>query len=66
MQKNKPKVYKDYIRYVLIDHRDNTATVYHYKKDISRVIGITVRTLTRNKVYSKGNFSMYTIKELKI
>ena len=67
-RKTPDKVKKDHIRYVLVDKNTNKANIYHYKKDVAEIIGVSTKTLTRaegdDRCYETKNYIFYPILEV--
>jgi len=49
---------KHYLKYVLIDKKEGVASIYHYKTQLSDVIGVSVRILDRNMPYKDDNYEV--------
>lgn len=58
---SKNKVPKHYLKYVLIDKKEGKARIFHYKTQLSDVIGVSVRTLDRNMPYKDDNYEVYKV-----
>ena len=63
---SKTKVHLHYLKYVLIDKKENKTYIYHYKTQLSEIIGVSVRTLDRKMPYKDDNYEVYPIEKHRI
>lgn len=60
------KVLKHHLKYVLIEKETNKASIYHYKTKLAEKIGVSTRTIDRNKYYSNDKYQIYPINSLEL
>lgn len=63
------KLKKEYLKYVLINTDTKKATIYRYKTDLAYFLEVNSRTISRNLTkqgfYTKENYTVYPIKDVK-
>ena len=63
------KLKKEYLKYILINTDTKKAVIYRFKTELSYFLDINPRTLNRNiekqGFYSKENYIVYLIKDIK-
>lgn len=55
------KIKKEYLRYAVLDKTTMKVGIYHYKTQVSNLIGVSTRTLDRAIPYENDKFAVYLI-----
>jgi len=60
------KVKEHHLKYVFIDKKTKTATIYHYKKELAEKVKLSTRTLDRKIPFETEDWAIYRVNTLKM
>lgn len=59
--KTSDRVLKSKLKYAILNKEKGTISIYHLQKDVADLLGVSRKTIFRNKTYENDKYAMFLV-----